>query len=377
MTEPRLFERLTADLRTRHYSPRTEQAYAHWVRRFILHHGRRHPRDLGATEVAAFLTHLAVTDHVAAATQNQALAALLFLYRHTLQLDLPWLDDLVRAERRPHLPTVLDRDEVAALLSHLTGPTHLIASLLYGAGLRLLEALHLRIKDVDLARSAITVRAGKGDKDRQTVLPSPLRAALRAHRDAIERQHADDLRRGAGWVELPHALAHKLPAAGRDWAWQWFFPATRTYFHAATGQRRRHHFHESAVQKAVHLAALQARIPKRASCHTLRHSFATHLLEDGYDLRTIQKLLGHSDVRTTMIYTHVLNRGPHGVRSPLENLGRGGPGRGEVGGVGGSAQRSQAEPEPEVGNDGSETPTPRDPEERSGGVQAQEDDDGS
>ncbi len=314
---------VSAELRTHHYSPRTEDAYSHWIRRFIRFHRMRHPRDLGAAEVTQFLTHLAVDGHCAAATQNQALAALLFLYRRVLHIDLPWLDGLVRATPREHLPVVLDRAEVAAVLAHLTGLPRLLSSLLYGAGLRLLEACHLRMKDIDIARSCITVRAGKGDKDRQTVLPAPLRQALLQHRSEVERQHAADLQRGPdwGWVELPHALGRKLPNAGRDLAWQWFFPATRTYLHAETGQRRRHHFHESAVQKAVHLAVVRSRIPKRASCHTFRHSFATHLLEDGYDLRTIQKLLGHADVRTTMIYTHVLNRGPHGVRSPLEALG--------------------------------------------------------
>jgi integron integrase len=315
-----LIERLTAEMRTRHYSPRTEEAYGHWFRRFVRFHGMRHPRELGAAEVTAFLSHLAVAERCAAATQNQALAAILFLYRHVLGTDLPWLDALVRAPQREQLLVVLERGEVAAVLSQLHGTPRLIASVLYGAGLRLLEALRLRVKDVDFARATITVRAGKGDKDRQTVLPGPLRTALLAHRERIERLHADDLRHGAGWIELPHALAAKLPNAGREWAWQWLFPATRTYVHEATGQRRRHHFHETAVQKAVHEAVLRARIAKRASCHTFRHSFATHLLEDGYDLRTIQKLLGHADVRTTMIYTHVLNRGPQGVRSPLEGI---------------------------------------------------------
>ena len=334
MTAPRLLDQLAAALRLRQRSPRTEEAYAHWVRRFVRFHGLRHPRDLGAEEVTAFLSHLATTERSAAATQNQALCALLFLYRHVLGRELPWLDELVRAPVREHLPVVLDRAEVAAVLRQLAGTTHGIASLLYGSGLRLLEAVRLRVKDVDFARNAITVRAGKGDKDRQTLLPAPLRAALLRHREAVEQQHSQDLANGAGWVELPRALDRKLPNAGREWPWQWLFPATRTYVHVETGQRRRHHFHESAVQKAVHLAVLRAGISKRASCHTFRHSFATHLLEDGYDLRTIQKLLGHADVRTTMIYTHVLNRGPHGVRSPLEGIG------GVTGAAGGADGRS-------------------------------------
>jgi integron integrase len=307
-------------LRTEHKSRRTEEAYLHWIVRFLHFHGLRHPRDLGHEHVERFLNHLANESRVAAATQNQALAALLYLYKKVLRIDLPWLDGLVRAPQRPRVPVVLSRGEVAAVLAQTHGTVSLIAGLLYGAGLRLLESLHLRIKDVDFDRHAITVRAGKGNRDRQTLLPAPLREALLRHRDRIDDQHRQDLLRGAGWVELPNALAHKLPNAGREWPWQWFFPATRTYFHQQTGQRRRHHFHETAVQKAVHDAVLRARISKRASCHTLRHSFATHLLQDGTDLRTIQKLLGHADVRTTMIYTHVLDRGPYGVRSPLESI---------------------------------------------------------
>lgn len=337
MPSIRLADQLRAALRLRHHSPRTEEAYLHWYRRYVMFHGMRHPRELGPAEVTAFLSHLATVEHCAAATQNQALCALLFLYRNVLDVQLPWLDGLTRAPVRERIPVVLDRAEVAAVLQRLDGVPHRIASLLYGAGLRLLEAVSLRVKDVDFARNAITVRAGKGDKDRQTLLPLPARAALLQQRNDVARLHQDDLACGAGWVELPTNLARKLPNAGRELAWQWLFPATRHYVHPETGQRRRHHFHESAVQKAVHEAVLRAGIGKRASCHTFRHSFATHLLEDGYDLRTIQKLLGHADVRTTMIYTHVLNRGPHGVRSPLEGIEVGREERGA--GDGGEARR--------------------------------------
>lgn len=319
-TQPRLLDLVRRALRTEHYSPRTEEAYVGWIVRFLHFAGMRHPRELGAPEVERFLSHLAVEDRVAPATQNQALAALLFLYGKVLALELPWLEGLVRAPQRPRLPVVLSKAEVAAVLAQMHGTTRLVAGLLYGSGLRLLESLHLRVKDVDFDRHSITVRSGKGDRDRQTLLPAPLRAALLRHRGEVDRQYHQDVLRGAGWVELPHALAAKLPNAGRQWAWQWFFPATRTYLHEGTGQRRRHHFHESAVQKAVHEAILRARVAKRATCHTFRHSFATHLLQDGTDLRTIQKLLGHADVRTTMIYTHVLDRGPFGLRSPLETI---------------------------------------------------------
>jgi integron integrase len=323
-----LLDRVSAELRLRHYSPRTEEAYRYWIVRFLRFHRCRHPRELGAPEVSTFLTHLAVHEHVAAATQNQALAALLFLYRHVLETDLPWLDDLVRAQRPARLPVVLSRDEVKQIFGQLQGTPRLMASLLYGAGLRLLECAHLRVKDVDFGTGQIVVRAGKGDRDRAALLPAFVVEPLRRHLERVRGQHADDLERGAGWVELPTALARKYPNAGRELAWQWAFPATRTYVEPASGQARRHHFHESAVQRAVKDAVRAAGIAKRATCHTLRHSFATHLLEDGYDIRTVQKLLGHRDVRTTMLYTHVLQRGPFGVRSPLDKLWDGSAGGG-------------------------------------------------
>jgi integron integrase len=321
---PRLVDAVRSAMRLRHFSRRTERAYLGWIRRFVLAHGRRPPRELGAAEVTAFLSSLATQRQVAASTQNQALAALLFLYRDVLGQDLPWLDDLVRARRPARLPTVLSRDEVAALLARLDGPPHLVATLLYGGGLRLLEALRLRVKDVDFAGRQLVVRSGKGDTDRVTLLPAAAAPALREQLAAARRQHDLDLAAGAGWVELPHALLRKYPGAGREWAWQWVFPATRTYRETASGQVRRHHLHETVMQRAVRDAVVRARLGKRASCHTLRHSFATHLLEAGYDIRTVQTLLGHRDVNTTMIYTHVLNRGPAGVRSPLDALPGGG-----------------------------------------------------
>jgi integron integrase len=319
-TPPRLLDRVRAEIRTRHYSPRTEEAYVHWIRRFVVHNGMRHPRDLGGGDVAAFLSHLATRDRVAAATQNQALAALLFLYRNVLGTGLPWLDDLVRAERPRHLPVSLSRAEVRAVLDRMTGVPRLMALLLYGAGLRLLECCHLRVQDVDFAQNQITVRRGKGGKDRLTVLPATAKPQLAHHLERVHAQHARDLGRGGGFVELPHALPRKLPNAGREWPWQWVFPATRQYRHPESGELRRHHLHETVVQDAVGAAVRAAGIPKRATTHTFRHSFATHLLEDGSDIRTVQELLGHASVTTTMIYTHVLNRGPAGVRSPVDRL---------------------------------------------------------
>jgi integron integrase len=307
-------------IRARHYSRRTEKAYAHWIKQYIFFHGKRHPADMGAPEVTAFLTSLAVHDKVAASTQNQALSVLLFLYREVLGVELPWLDDVVRAKRPQHLPVVLTRDEVRAVLQRLDGVPRLMALLLYGAGLRLLECCRLRVKDVDFATNQITIRDGKGHKDRVTMLPAAVKAALIAHLARAREQHEADLRHGAGWVELPSALTRKYPNAGRDWGWQWVFPATRMYVDRLTAQRRRHHLHESVLQRAVKDAVRSVGIAKQATCHTFRHSFATHLLEESHDIRTVQELLGHEDVRTTMIYTHVLNRGPAGVRSPADRM---------------------------------------------------------
>ena len=323
MPPPRLVDRVRARLHLRHMSRRTEQAYLHWMRRFVAFHGQRHPRELGAAEVEDFLSSLATVRKVSASTQNQALAALLFLYREVLELELPKLEGLVRAAKPRRLPVVLTRDEAALVLGTLTGTPRLMALLLYGSGLRLLECCRLRVKDLDLGSLVLTVRQGKGDRDRRTLLPQTLAQPLRTHLLVVHKQHDDDLAEGAGWVELPGSLGRKLPGAGRDWPWQWVFPAVRHYTCRETGQRRRHHLHETVLQKAVRRAARRAGLAKRVTTHAFRHSFATHLLEDGYDIRTVQELLGHRSVKTTMIYTHVLNRGYGGVRSPLDRLGVG------------------------------------------------------
>jgi integron integrase len=318
---PRLLDRVREAVRARHYSIRTEEAYVGWIRRFILFHGKRHPNEMGESEINAFLSHLATTEKVSASTQTQALSALLFLYRHVLEIPFPKLETLIRAKRPRRVPAVLTREEVRSVLGRLEGSPQLVATLLYGAGLRLLEALRLRVKDVDIARSQITVRDGKGGKDRLTMLPASARAVLVEHLERSRLLHREDLAAGFGSVLLPDALGRKYPGAPKEWGWQWVFPAPTRSRDPRSGVVRRHHLHERVVQKAVRQAVQDAGIDKPASCHTLRHSFATHLLENGYDIRTIQELLGHKDVTTTMIYTHVLNRGGvRGVTSPADAI---------------------------------------------------------
>ena len=320
--KPKLLDRVRQALRARHYSYRTEQAYTQWIRRFILFHGKRHPAEMGAPEIEAFLSYLAAEENVSASTQNQALSALLFLYRHVLHQDIPAERlNFTLAKRPQRLPVVLSRAEVKRLMTFLDGTPWLVAQLLYGSGLRLSEALRLRIQDLDFDRHLILVRSGKGDKDRTTVLPQTLYPALQTQIQHVRYLHQRDLQ-NPHWedVSLPEALARKYPHAPREWVWQYLFPAERLSRDPRTGRLLRHHLHPSSIQKAVRAAAQAAQIPKHVTPHTLRHSFATHLLENGYDIRTVQELLGHKDVRTTMIYTHVLQRGPLGVRSPLDDL---------------------------------------------------------
>ena len=308
-------------MRARHLSPRTEQAYLGWILRYIRYHGTTHPRELGEREIVAYLTYLADERRVSRPTQMQALSALVLLYREVLEIPVGDLRRVLRSTSPARLPAVLTRGEVRALLNQLQGTSRLIALLLYGGGLRLMECLTLRMKDLDLERGEIRVRRGKGGKDRVTMLPATARPLLERHLERVRALHARDVAAGAGRVAMPNALDRKAPSWGTDVAWQWVFPASRRYRDAASGEERRHHVHESAVQRAVQGAVRAAGITKRATCHTLRHSFATHLLEDGYDIRTLQELLGHTDVSTTMVYTHVLNRGGLGVRSPADRLG--------------------------------------------------------
>lgn len=317
---PRLLDLMREALRVRHYSLRTEEAYIHWTKRFIYFHGKRHPRELGPKEVEAFLTHLAVEGGVSASTQGQALAALLFLYKQVLAIELPWLDEVVRAKRPQRVPTVLTPDEVARILACMDGTHALMARMLYGTGMRLMECLRLRVKDVDLARREITIREGKGNKDRRTMVPLGLIPALENQRLLVTEQWRRDRAANLPGVQMPDALERNKPEEGMTLAWFWFFPGRELSSDPRSDIRRRHHAHEQGIQRAIKRAVLAAGVAKPASTHTLRHSFATHLLESGQDIRTVQELLGHSDVKTTMIYTHVLNRGPMGVVSPLDRL---------------------------------------------------------
>jgi integron integrase len=315
---PRLLERVRQIIRIKHYSIRTEQAYLQWIRRYIVFHGKRHPNELGGDELSAFLSDLAIRGQVSASTQNQALNAILFMYREVLKIDLPWIEGVQRAKRSHHIPVVLSLDEVKHLLAQLDGTVWLMASITYGGGLRLLECLRLRVKDIDLERCELTIRDGKGQKDRVTMLPRKLVDPVRTHLARVHQLHERDIAEGSGRVYLPFALDRKYPGANLEWGWQYVFPATKRSVDPRSGFERRHHANPEALQRAVKNAVRKANIIKPASVHTLRHSFATHLLESGYDIRTVQELLGHSDIRTTMIYTHVLNRGGRGVVSPLD-----------------------------------------------------------
>ena len=318
---PKLLDRVRQAIRIRHYSRRTEEAYVTWIRRYIVFHKKAHPSTLGASDISAFLAWLAVSRRVSASTQNQALSALLFLYREVLTIEVGRIESVPRAHVPDRVPVVLSRDEVRRVISDLSGTSRLIVTLLYGAGLRLQECLELRVKDIDFERHQVVVRRGKGQKDRRTMLPVTVEERLATHLEAVRRQHQKDVADGVGRVVLPGALDRKYPNAGTDWLWQFVFPAGRVCRDSRWGPASRFHLHESVVQRAVAQAARKAGVTKRVGCHTFRHSFATHLLEGEYDIRTVQELLGHKDVSTTMVYTHVLNRGGLGVRSPADLLG--------------------------------------------------------
>lgn len=319
-SKPKLLDQLRQALRVRHYSRRTEQAYGSWAKRYIHFHNLRHPAEMGEAEINAFLTHLAVKDKVSASTQNQALSALLFLYRHVIGREVGDLGQVIRARKPTRLPVVMTRDEVKAVLANLPPEKRLMATIMYGAGLRLMECLRLRVQDIDFSKNEILVRDGKGAKDRITMLPESVKTSLQRHLKKVKEIHERDLAAGWGRVQMPMALDRKYPNASREWRWQWVFPQENRWKNEKTGEQGRHHVHESIIQKAVAVAVRKTDVTKRATCHTFRHSFATNLLERGYDIRTIQELLGHKDVKTTMIYTHVLNRGGKGVKSPADDL---------------------------------------------------------
>ncbi len=318
MEKKRLLIQVRDAIRSRHYSLRTEQTYLQWIRRYIYFHNKRHPNDMGKNEITAYLSHLAVERKVAASTQNQALSALLFLYRHVLEVKLDWLEDVVRAKKPEHIPVVLTQKEVRCLIDNIEGVNGLIVRLIYGTGMRKMECLRLRVTDVDFEYHQIHVRNGKGNKDRVTLLPDSIVPDLLSQLERTETLHKKDVQEGYGEVELPYALDRKYPNAGWEWKWQYVFPSTKRSVDPRTGVIRRHHWHDTNVSRAIKQSVHFANITKHVGVHTLRHSFATHLLENGYDIRTVQELLGHKDVSTTMIYTHVLNKGGHGVRSPLD-----------------------------------------------------------
>jgi integron integrase len=318
LAKPRLFDEVRRVCRVRHLSLRTEQAYLQWIRRYIFFHQKRHPREMGEDEIRQFISHLAVDGQITASTQTVALSALLFLYRDVLKKELPYVSNIERAQKPKRLPVVFTRGETKRIFAELEGTHWLIAGLLYGSGLRLMECLRLRVKDIDFTYGQITVRDGKGEKDRITMLPAKLKQTLTRHLRKVKLLHEEDLAAGYGEVFLPYALARKYPSAPKQWGWQYIFPAARRSIDPRSGKERRHHLSETTIQKAVKNAIRKTRISKNGSCHTFRHSFATHLLEEGYDIRTVQELLGHKDVKTTMIYTHVLNRGGRGVKSPID-----------------------------------------------------------